>query len=887
MADSYRTGIGRSPRNPATSTRSRASPGRQASTQRPNREYTHSRSTIGLIDDLGGVDAVPFPSSSNIEPQDSRFSLYEQFATSRREFEFGEDDEPLEPAPIIDSSYEYGSSDNARDGEEEASSDISDEAVQRLLHANEDVYDYYTLLGLSRDPPPTVPQIRAAYHRLSLAFHPDKHPHYLKASAQKYFTRLQKAYETLIEPRKRVIYDLEGEEGVQNEYKTGGAMGQGGEGERQIGVKTMGADEFREWFMGVLLERERRSINELVVSSGTCKVVLDSQALFSRSSKVRTFSSSRNGVIDTVEIPAPLLAAQALQLRQSFSVPLPGLGRLLQSRSPSWKEIIRGEFVLNSDGENGMARSSWEKTIGPDIPKLTFSTGITGSLEETIAVRIPDENHPEEAVPPPFHWYTLRSDKIHISARLDHTFADVRNRDGTSSRKSVMQGVDVNVTAGILPRRSLSIGLGRQFTLMEDTRPFYCNFRSLFNHSLKFKPPVLDFRISRSLGKSHIGYCRWSSGDFAWPTLAFMDKMHATQVARVPLWLPQGLLLSNMRIGYLWVDDGSQMIQTDDDNDIHMTDERDEKDEKPVGSKFTSNNHSWHISVVSTPYDALLSVTWGRDLFSRVSEHPVRSRIRKSGEAIARSHDFDLPRSRGVRLEVEGSMGLDSSLSGTVRGVRRIGDFVSVGLGVGLNPERGLFLSFSWSRLGQNIIIPVILLSRDELDSKSVLWAMVIPWVAYAAVEFGVLRPRLRRKRQKLVENARKELRENVLRRRTEAEQATTLMRPLVEHRQAIEREQGGLVILRAEYGAIGPGSKASWRPGEMADVTVALAALVDGGQLSLPRGLNKSQVIGFWDPAPFRRKLLVVDYLFGGKKHHVESSSNDALSLPMRGHEI
>jgi DnaJ family protein C protein 11 len=366
-----------------------------------------------------------------------------------------------------------------------------------------------------------------------------------------------------------------------------------------------------------------------------------------------------------------------------------------------------------------------------------------------------------------------------------------------------------------------------------------------------------------------------------------MNKILATQGAKTPIWLPQGALLSNMRIGYFWVDEGSQMIQTDDDNDIQVADEPDKNEEKPVSAKVNSNNHSWHIAVDSTPYDATLSVTWGRDLFSRVLERPIRSRIRKSGEAVPRSRDFGVPHSRGVRLEVEGSMGFDSSFSGIVRGVRRIGDFVSVGVGVGLNPERGLFLSFSWNRLGQNIIIPVILLSADELDSESILWALVIPWATFAAVEFGVLRPRLRQKRQKLVEKARKELRENVLRRRTEAEQATTLMRPLVEHRQAIESEQGGLVILKAEYGVIRSGSRASWRPGEVADVTVALAALIDGSQLSLPRGLNKSQIIGFLDPAPFRRKLLVVDYIFGGKKHHVECSGHDALSLPMRGHEI
>lgn len=883
MADSSGTGRGRGPRSQPS--HARASPVRHGSTQRNNGASRNGGSPLVSDETSGGTDGAPL---SNLQSQASSFSLHEQFATSRREFEFDDDDEVLEPAPIIASSHEDAPDDYEVDGGEETTSDVSDETIRKLLNANEESFDYYTLLGLSREPPPTVAEIRAAYHRLSLAFHPDKHPHYLKASAQKYFTRLQKAYETLIEPRKRVVYDLEGEEGVQNEYKTGGAMGQGGEGERRIGVKTMGADEFRKWFMGVLLERERRSIDELVGSTGTCKVVLNVEHLFSGSSRVRRFRPMEEVDVE-VEVSGPVISAQELQFRQSFSVPLPGLGRLLLSRLPSWKDIIRGELSINNDREDEVARSSWEESVGPRIPKLTFTAGISGPIAETLLVRLPNDDHPEEVFPTSFCLYSLRSDKIHISTRFDHSFTDTRHQEGTSSITSLMNGVDLDVTAGILPKRSLNIGLGRLFTLVEDTTPFYFHFRTLFNNSLNFKPPVLDFRISRSFGESHFGYCRWSSGDFGWPALAFMSGISPITFSRRPVWLPQGLLMSNMRIGYFWIEDRSQMIQTDDEDDINILDASDRHIEKPASSRVTSDNPSWHLTVDSSPYDTTVSVTWGRDLFSRAAERPIRSRIRKSGEAVARSRDFDVPSSRGVRFEIEGNVGLDLSLGGVVRGVRRIGDFTSIGIGVGLNPERGLYISFSWSRLGQNIIIPVILLSGDELDFKSILWALAVPWATYAAIEFGILRPRLRRRRQKLVEKTRKELRENVLRRRGEAEQANILMRPLVEHRQAIEREQGGLVILRAEYGVrvMGSNSKASWRPGEVADVTVGLAALVDGGQLSLPRGLEKGSLIGFWDPAPLKRKLLVMDYLFGGKTHHAEFARNDALSLPMRAHEV
>src|SRR5277367_3494034 len=191
MADSSGTGRGRDSRSQAS--HARASPIRHCSAQRNNGAPRINGSPFVSDDASGGVGGAPPSDGSNLQSQASSFSLHEQFATSRREFEFDEAEEVLEPARIMAPSHEDAPGDREVDGGEESTSDISEETIRRLLHANEESFDYYTLLGLSREPPPTVAEIRAAYHRLSLAFHPDKHPHYLKASAQKYFTRLQKA----------------------------------------------------------------------------------------------------------------------------------------------------------------------------------------------------------------------------------------------------------------------------------------------------------------------------------------------------------------------------------------------------------------------------------------------------------------------------------------------------------------------------------------------------------------------------------------------------------------------------------------------------------------------------------------------------------------------
>jgi DnaJ-class molecular chaperone len=70
--------------------------------------------------------------------------------------------------------------------------------------------DYYEVLGINRSAAPD--EVKRAYRRLSKEFHPDRNPNDPAAEAK--FKEVQKAYETLKDPKKRADYDQFGEIGV-------------------------------------------------------------------------------------------------------------------------------------------------------------------------------------------------------------------------------------------------------------------------------------------------------------------------------------------------------------------------------------------------------------------------------------------------------------------------------------------------------------------------------------------------------------------------------------------------------------------------------------------------------------------------------------------------
>ncbi len=84
--------------------------------------------------------------------------------------------------------------------------------------------DYYEVLGIERGA--TAEDIKKAYRKLAVKFHPDKNPG--DKQAEESFKELSEAYEALSDPQKRTAYDQHGHAAFDPRRRGFGASGSGG-----------------------------------------------------------------------------------------------------------------------------------------------------------------------------------------------------------------------------------------------------------------------------------------------------------------------------------------------------------------------------------------------------------------------------------------------------------------------------------------------------------------------------------------------------------------------------------------------------------------------------------------------------------------------------------
>lgn len=78
--------------------------------------------------------------------------------------------------------------------------------------------DYYAILGVNKSASPE--DIKKAYRRLALKWHPDKNPDQ-KAQSEHQFKLISEAYEVLSDPKKRKIFDRYGKRGLSESVHPG------------------------------------------------------------------------------------------------------------------------------------------------------------------------------------------------------------------------------------------------------------------------------------------------------------------------------------------------------------------------------------------------------------------------------------------------------------------------------------------------------------------------------------------------------------------------------------------------------------------------------------------------------------------------------------------
>lgn len=790
---------------------------------------TSSNRSSTIIDDHLHPGSA-YTSSHGLRPMESRFSLNEQFAATRRDYEFGDDDASTYASSIWEratTGEEGGQDDTVVLDHVQPLSDSVPEPSKRGAVRNR---SYYELLCLPDDTALPPRDIWKAYHRLSSILELEGQPPELGPVAQSLLDSVRQAFQTLIEPYRRVAYDFSSR-----------ADSELSEPVPYESNDTTYDDGLREAYLNLAAGE--------VVSSTDLGLRLD---LSSSSRNSRTSGEQR--------WPAP--SPVDLQLRQSTTLALPSLGIEFQRLATTTEDFVHRKlpFMQRRRGDISCA-----------APTVTVIGGAHGFLDEPYRLipALTDRYQPPgPSIHGPRHLEQLIASRFLpvLSLKLRQDFITKGTR---SQGNKALPNTVVEVELAALPETAVTTRLAHAVDLPDGGEPLDVELCVAKYTRTSKSPPAVGLALQRRIA-SGTGFLTIDAGDwmlrpaeeclqfsqFSTLTKRFVNTRNPFRSAPT---VEVGYTVGSYDMG---LRSGRGLTQPADRGvrgmDVAM-------DDDPSGS--------WTVSFGATADTAAGYLRYGRDILSSLTQ--AQTAVLPPGN---RAH-----RGSGFRAEVELGSSRPWLASGpqanylALRALKRVGRFSKLGFEVGVSPSN-LHLSLYWSRLGQRISVPFLLATRSTMSTELVFWATVLPFLSFGAAEIFA-RSRAQRKMREAREGRSKaRLQEYVARRRAEADELTVILANGVEPRQRAERQAGGLVILSAKYSVRGAPSE------EVADVTVAVAALVDKGTLYVPKGLRKSHLLGFWDPAPMETKVLFAKYLYRGKEYSVEVTGREELRLPRPG---
>ena len=226
---------------------------------------------------------------------------------------------------------------------------------------------------------------------------------------------------------------------------------------------------------------------------------------------------------------------------------------------------------------------------------------------------------------------------------------------------------------------------------------------------------------------------------------------------------------------------------------------------------------------------------------------------------------------------------------------------ISLGVNVGFG-SGSLSLRIRISRLGQRLSVPIML--SQAASPRLILSTIVIPSIGIASLQYFYLTPRKRRRISRKLRDLREEMKEKNEEKRTEALEATELLKEQTDRKREVERQRDGLIIISAIYAGTGQGVSPEEARASVLDVSIPLQALVvasstamrntntslvesSTSSLRIPAGRSKSSLIGFYDVLVGSRKSLCVEYSFRGRRHQATFHDYQAVAIPMRSHLV